>query len=171
MNRLNEKIAEILRQHPEGEPFFDALDAMIRGDQNILEAFMHFVYSKTEGKRFGVILSGNFGNAIFSAYGLDLYQNFSDVILVSGGLRKGEVPVIFKEKLGATDYIFLDDSFYSGTTRNSIASVLGSLNGRIVQTFVIYDGAKVRQKDVLSMFRYFDKYPIEYPGIDDIVSL
>ena len=36
MNRLNEKIAEILRQHPEGEPFFDALDAMIRGDQNIL---------------------------------------------------------------------------------------------------------------------------------------
>jgi hypothetical protein len=40
-----------------------------------------------------------------------------------------------------------------------------------VQTFVIYDGAKVRQKDVLSMFRYFDKYPIEYPGIDDIVSL
>ncbi len=28
MNRLNEKIAEILRQHPEGEPFFDALDAV-----------------------------------------------------------------------------------------------------------------------------------------------
>ena len=159
MNRLNEKIAEILRQHPEGEPFFDALDAMIRGDQNILEAFMNFVYSKVESKRYGIILSGNFGNAVFSAYGLDLYQNFSDVILVSGGLRKGEVPVIFKENLGATDYIFLDDSFYSGTTRNSIASVLGSLNGRIVKTFVIYDGAKVRQKDVLSMFRYFDEYP------------
>lgn len=171
MNRLNEKIAEILRQHPEGEPFFDALDAMIRGDQNILEAFMHFVYSKIEGKRFGVILSGNFGNALFSAYGLDLYQNFSDVILVSGGLRKGEVPVIFKEKLAATDYIFLDDSFYSGTTRNSIASALASLNGRIVQTFVIYDGAKVRQKDVLSMFRYFDKYPDKYSGIEDLIDL
>ena len=159
MNRLNEKIAEILRQHPEGEPFFDALDAMIRGDQNILEAFMNFVYSKIDGKRFGIILSGNFGNAIFSAYGLDLYQNFKDVILVNGGIRKGEVPVIFKEKLETTDYIFLDDSFYSGTTRNSIASVLSSLNGRITKTFVIYDGAKVRQRDVFSMFRYFDKYP------------
>ena len=159
MNRLNEKIAEILRQHPEGEPFFDALDAMIRGDQNILKAFMNFVYSKIEGERFGVILSGNFGNAIFSTYGLDLYQNFKDVILVNGGIRKGETPVIFKEKLVTTDYIFLDDSFYSGTTRNAISSALGSLNGRIVKTFVIYDGAKVRQKDVLSMFRYFDKYP------------
>lgn len=158
MNRLNEKIVGILRQHPEGEPFFNALDAMIRGDQDILEAFMNFVYSKIEGKRFGVILSGNFGNALFSTYGLSLYQNFSDVILVNGGLRKGEVPVIFKEKLKTTDYIFLDDSFYSGTTRNSIASVLGSLNGRIVITFVIYDGAKVRQKNVLSMFRYYDKY-------------
>ena len=159
MNRLNEKIAEILRQHPEGEPFFDALDAMIRGDQNILKAFMNFVYSKIEGERFGVILSGNFGNAIFSTYGLDLYQNFKDVIIVNGGIRKGETPVIFKEKLVTTDYIFLDDSFYSGTTRNAISSALGSLNGRIVKTFVIYDGAKVRQKDVLSMFRYFDKYP------------
>ena len=152
MNRLNEKIAEILRQHPEGEPFFDALDAMIRGDQNILKAFMNFVYSKIEGERFGVILSGNFGNAIFSTYGLDLYQNFKDVILVNGGIRKGETPVIFKEKLVTTDYIFLDDSFYSGTTRNAISSALGSLNGRIVKTFVIYDGAKVRQKDVLSIF-------------------
>ena len=50
MNRLNEKIAEILRQHPEGEPFFDALDAMIRGDQDILKAFMNFVYSKIGGE-------------------------------------------------------------------------------------------------------------------------
>lgn len=159
MTRLNKKIAEILRQHPEGEPFFDALDAMIRGDQDILEAFMNFVYSKIGSKRFGVILSGNFGNAIFSTYGLKLYQNFNDVILVNGGIRKGEVPIIFKEKLETTDYVFLDDSFYSGTTRNSIASVLSTLNGRIIKTFVIYDGAKVRQKDVLSMFRYFDKYP------------
>ena len=159
MNRLNEKIAEILRQHPEGEPFFDALDAMIRGDQNILEAFMNFVYNKLDNRQYGVILSGNFGNAIFSAYGLRLYEDFSDVILVNGGIRKGETPIIFKDKLETTNYVFLDDSFYSGTTRNAIASVLGSLNGRIVKTFVIYDGAKVRQRDVLSMFRYFDKYP------------
>lgn len=159
MHRLNEKIAEILRQHPEGEPFFDALDAMIRGDQNILEAFMNFVYNKLDNRRYGVILSGNFGNAIFSAYGLRLYEDFSDVILVNGGIRKGETPIIFKDKLETTNYVFLDDSFYSGTTRNAIASVLGSLNGRIVKTFVIYDGAKVRQRDVLSMFRYFDKYP------------
>lgn len=159
MNRLNEKVAEILRQHPEGEPFFDALDAMIRGDQNILEAFMNFVYNKLDNRQYGVILSGNFGNAIFSAYGLRLYEDFSDVILVNGGIRKGETPIIFKDKLETTNYVFLDDSFYSGTTRNAIASVLGSLNGRIVKTFVIYDGAKVRQRDVLSMFRYFDKYP------------
>ena len=159
MNRLNEKVAEILRQHPEGEPFFDALDARIRGDQNILEAFMNFVYNKLDNRQYGVILSGNFGNAIFSAYGLRLYEDFSDVILVNGGIRKGETPIIFKDKLETTNYVFLDDSFYSGTTRNAIASVLGSLNGRIVKTFVIYDGAKVRQRDVLSMFRYFDKYP------------
>ena len=32
MKNLNDKIAEILKQHPEGEDFFDTFDAMVRGD-------------------------------------------------------------------------------------------------------------------------------------------
>lgn len=171
---LNEKIVEILKQHPEGEPFFDALDAMIRGDQDILDSFMHFVNNKVypDNKRYGIILSGNFGNAIFSAFGLDLYQIYGDVILVTGGIRKGEVPVIFKDTLPVKDYIFLDDSFYSGTTMKAIASKLGALSGRIVKTFVIYDGSKTKRNDVFSMYRYFDKYPLdlgsEIPTFEDI---
>lgn len=43
---LNEKIGVILRQHKEGEEFFNALDFMIKGDRSILEDFLHFFYSK-----------------------------------------------------------------------------------------------------------------------------
>lgn len=39
---LNEKIGVILRQHKEGEEFFNALDFMIKGDRSILEDFLHF---------------------------------------------------------------------------------------------------------------------------------
>lgn len=39
---LNEKIGVILKQHKEGEEFFNALDFMIKGDRSILEDFLSF---------------------------------------------------------------------------------------------------------------------------------
>ena len=38
---LNEKIGVILKQHKEGEEFFNALDFMIKGDRSILEDFLY----------------------------------------------------------------------------------------------------------------------------------
>lgn len=39
---LNEKTGVILKQHKEGEKFFNALDFMIKGDRSILEDFLSF---------------------------------------------------------------------------------------------------------------------------------
>ena len=161
MNRLNEKIAEILRQHPEGEPFFDALDAMVRGDMDILHTFLNFVYSELDyTKEYSLILSGQFGNAIMSIYGVKLFDDFSDVILVEGGLRSGKTPTIFRQTFINTKFIMLDDSFYSGTTKDAIERSLKMVDSqaKIVKTFVIYDGSKVKKNNIFSMFRYYDHY-------------
>ena len=83
--KLNYKIAEILKQHEGGEEFFDALDAMVRGDMDILHTFLNFVYSELDyTKEYSLILSGQFGNAIMSIYGVKLFEDFSSVILVEG---------------------------------------------------------------------------------------
>ena len=161
MNRLNEKIAEILRQHPEGEPFFDALDAMVRGDMDILHTFLNFVYSELDyTKEYSLILSGQFGNAIMSIYGVKLFDDFSDVILVEGGLRSGKTPTIFRQTFINTKFIMLDDSFYSGITKDAIERALKMIDSqaKIVKTFVIYDGSKVKKNNIFSMFRYYDHY-------------
>ena len=161
MNRLNEKIAEILRQHPEGEPFFDALDAMVRGDMDILHTFLNFVYSELEHTReYSLILSGQFGNAVMSIYGVKLFDDFSDVILVEGGLRSGKIPTVFRQNFTKTKFILLDDSFYSGTTKDAIERSLKMVDSqaKIVKTFVIYDGSKVKKNNIFSMFRYYDHY-------------
>ena len=161
MNRLNEKIAEILRQHPEGEPFFDALDAMVRGDMDILHTFLNFVYSELEHTReYSLILSGQFGNAIMSIYGVKLFDDFSDVILVEGVLRSGKTPTIFRQNFTKTKFILLDDSFYSGTTKDAIERSLKMVDSqaKIVKTFVIYDGSKIKKNNLYSMFRYYDHY-------------
>lgn len=158
MNRLNEKIVEILKQHPEGEPFFNALDAMIRGDLDVLNTFMGFVKERLESKDCTLILTGQFGNVMMSLFGPQLYNGFNDIILVNGGIRTGNKPVIFKNSLKATKCILLDDSFYSGKTRDDIESALKLIDSRayIAKTFVIYDGSKNKKSNVFSMFRYYD---------------
>ena len=161
MNRLNEKIAEILRQHPEGEPFFDALDAIVRGDMDILHTFLDFVYSELgDTKEYSLILSGQFGNAIMGICGVKLFEDFSSVILVEGGLRSGKTPTIFRQTFVNTKFVLFDDSFYSGTTKDAIEHALKMIDSqaRIVKTFVIYDGSKIKKNNLYSMFRYYDHY-------------
>ena len=41
MENLNKKIKEILKQHKEGRPFFDALDFSIKGDYDLLEILIN----------------------------------------------------------------------------------------------------------------------------------
>lgn len=159
--KLNYKIAEILKQHEGGEEFFDALDAMVRGDMNILVTFLDFVYFEIGNtKEYSLILSGQFGNALMNIYGTNFFEDFSDVILVEGGLRSGKTPTIFRQNFTETKFILLDDSFYSGTTRDSIERALKMIDSqaRIVKTFVIYDGSKVKKNNIFSMFRYYDHY-------------
>ena len=159
--KLNYKIAEILKQHEGGEEFFDALDAMVRGDMDILHTFLNFVYSEIgDTGEYSLILSGQFGNALMGIYGTNLFEDFSDVILVEGGLRSGKTPIIFKQNFTKTKFILLDDSFYSGTTKDAIERALKMIDSqaRIIKTFVIYDGSKVRKNNIFSMFRYYDHY-------------
>ena len=159
--KLNYKIAEILKQHEGGEEFFDALDAMVRGDMDILNTFLNFAYSEIgDTGEYSLILSGQFGNALMSIYGAKLFEDFSSVILVEGGLRSGKTPTIFRQTFVNTKFVMLDDSFYSGTTKDAIERALKMIDSqaKIVKTFVIYDGSKVKKNNIFSMFRYYDHY-------------
>ena len=159
MKNLNDKIAEILKQHPEGEDFFNTFDAMVRGDMDVLASFIHFVNSNTYARNsYTLILTGQFGIALMNNYGKDLKEEFSDVILVNGGIRTGNKAVIFKDSILRPSCIMLDDSFYSGTTRDGIETALREINDKceIVQTIVVYDGSVERDPRVISMFRYHD---------------
>ena len=159
--KLNYKIAEILKQHEGGEEFFDALDAMVRGDMDILHTFLNFVYSEIgDTGEYSLILSGQFGNAFMGIYGAKLFEDFSSVILVEGGLRSGKTPTIFRQTFVNTKFIMFDDSFYSGTTKDAIERALKMIDSqaRIIKTFVIYDGSKVKKNNIFSMFRYYDHY-------------
>lgn len=176
MENLNNKIANILRQHPEGgEKFFDALDFMIRSDMEILDYFIKWAKIEIAKHRHswgipyrqkvGVVLSGSFGRAILSSRLKELMGlgdfTFSDLLVVNGGIRSDEPVEIYKTRADfkADYWVLLDDSFYSGKTARCIADAMRKANpfSNLVQALVIYDGSKDNQGLTSSLFRYYEQ--------------
>ena len=116
----NDKIIEILKQHPEGgETFFNALDLMLRSDFDILAELKELIRKNiTNLKNVNIILSGHFGIALINNDNFWLSQ-FKNFYLIQGGLRGNDEGEFLKDyKTDSSENIFVDDSFYSGTTRN-----------------------------------------------------
>lgn len=163
---LNEKVANILKEHKEGEEFFSTLDMMIRGDRDILEDFIDFALmgmsNLTDTVRFTsffpvLVLTGKFGITIINNYEEDLRKYFGDIVLVNGGLRKDENPVILKQSVKGNSLYFWDDSIYSGNTRNKIVKAIQEMNPKaeLIKNFVVYDGMKQREENTKALFRYY----------------
>lgn len=156
----NEKIIEILKQHPEGgETFFNALDLMLRSDFDILAELKELIRKNVNNpKNVNLILTGHFGISLINRENIWLYK-FKNFYLFQGGLRgddKGEFLMDFKND--NSDCILVDDSLYSGTTRDKINILLrqkGFIG--ITSTFVIYDGSPTIDENVHSLFKYYDK--------------
>ena len=82
----NDKIIEILKQHPEGgETFFNALDLMLRSDFDILAELKELIGKNiTNLKNVNIILSGHFGIALINNDNFWLSQ-FKNFYLIQGG--------------------------------------------------------------------------------------
>jgi hypothetical protein len=164
---LNEKIGNILKRHPEGKEFFDILDATIRGDYEILDSFMDFV-KRSITRADGIVLTGEFGRVLVNNHLKSLLEISTNIILANGGIRGGEEVELYKDFIDSpyalqdfwkADYIFLDDSIYSGITSLKIEAKIKELNEtcRLFKVFVVYDGGLEPRRDVYSMYRYHKK--------------
>jgi hypothetical protein len=166
---MTQLVEELLDRHVGGETFFDHLDATWRSARGwpVVQEFLarSLVLPYPGGpapfeKAFPgatPVSTGRFGMFLHNAFGVGL-------VLVTGGLRT-TAPMddlwYLKRKLDAgasRDFILLDDSFYSGKTRGAIRDELERQGGRLVHTYAVYDGSKVRDPAVTSLYRYYDRY-------------
>jgi len=71
-------------------------------------------------------------------------------------LRKGESIIDLSPfNVYNKNFIFIDDSFYSGKTRNCIDAELQKYDSKIIRTIVCYDGSKEKDDTVSSLYRYY----------------
>lgn len=151
----------LLEKYVGGVPFFDKLDESIRNEEfyrNVLIPFAHTYFPKLF-ETHHIIVSGGFGRwrVNSSCFATSVCSNF---LIVNGGMRDGLAPIdnldYLADRIKNKRFVFLDDSFYSGTTRDFIKNEIERLGGFFDGTIVAYDGAPVKQDGVFGVYRYYD---------------
>lgn len=165
MNSLNDLVEQLLSEHTGGVPFFDALDDCIKCPDIIETLFQKIHADYPQG--ISIIMSGKFGRYVHNILHTmkeNHVQNIQHVLTVNGSLRAG-VPIddlsIFRTQIQNVDYVFVDDSLYKGRTLAAVREEIERLEGRVVHTYVVYDGSNKDQLSVSSLYRYRDHYPIK----------
>ncbi len=145
----------LLRRYIGGIPFFNKLDNMIRKNKAYLSYMINEV---TVRESFDyIIVSGNYGIE-FEKYCKKNNLLKNKVICVNGSLRENEniIPFWKNYDINNKKIIFVDDSFYSGRTRNKVKEAIINNKGIYLRTYVYYDGSKTKEDDVISFYRYYD---------------
>lgn len=154
-------VNECLSQHKGGEKFFDAIDEKLRNDNLLITMMIGKVLEKENFDY--IIVSGNFGK-VFKDFCLNhIGKSFSDiVIVVNGGLRNNnDVEPFYKEyDINDKNLIFIDDSYYLGRTRDKIKESIESNGGKLICSYVFYDGSKIKDNTIHSFYRYYDHFSI-----------
>lgn len=170
MADLKSMVNECLIQHEGGENFFDALDEMMRNDTLLITMLIGRVLAAPSWDY--IITSGTFGKLFKEYADNNMPESFSSkVITVPGGLRNGASITPFWEDVECSNkkFVFLDDSFYKGRTRDVVKSAVEEHNGTFTSTYVFYDGSREKESNVYSFYRYFDEHPeeLDKPSFED----
>ncbi len=152
--KLENLIKSLLAEYNGGRAFFDALDEQIKNVTNkemILELLSGF-------EKDYIASSGGFGDTVLHLYEKGAFKckglvTFNGKILTQGRGVESYKPGDFDVK--DKDFVFVDDSYFSGKTAETINRYLISNNSKIKQVAVIYDGSKDRSGYVKSFYRYY----------------
>lgn len=155
--KIFDTVNTLLEQYVGGQIFFTELDKAVKFDVEVLQS-LHEKMKEVFGKDHGLltIASGEIG---LSMHNLGISVDF----LVPGGLRHDPSKINltpFKHHIEGNYFVFLDDSYFSGKTAMVVKEEIEKLGGFFVGTLVAYDGSKTKDKDVWSLYRYYDHYDI-----------
>ena len=147
-------VDKLLEQYIGGQIFFTELDKAVKFNIDILEELIY--QAKAIFPKAKLIASGEIG---LSMHNLGVQVDY----LVPGGLRFNPEKINlepFKDKIENQDFLFIDDSYFSGRTATVIKEEIERYGGGFVGTYVAYDGSKSKEADVYSLYRYYDYHDV-----------
>ena len=149
--RMIQKVQKCLETHVGGEAYFNELDAAIKSDENLLKSFINRIVIETKCRNF--VMSGEIGVVYSKLYSYDDIH----LLLLPGGLRHDkEIPYNIGRIYEGMEFVFVDDSYYSGKTLNAVKKYMESTGAKIIANYVFYDGSRENKDNVRSIYRYYD---------------
>lgn len=152
-NQMFEKVNVLLEKYVGGQIFFTELDKAVKFNQQILEELVN------KAKSFHDCLTIASGEIGLSMHNLGVKID----LLVPGGLRHDPTKINlepFTYKIEGKDFIFIDDSYFSGKTAMVVKEEIERLGGRFIGSLVAYDGSKYKEDNVWSLYRYYDYHDL-----------
>lgn len=141
---LEQLVEDMVREHGGGTRFFDSLDKKLR--TNAITCALTVVANAMFGQK-KTVVSGRFG----AEYGNQFFP-----CLVLPSLRRGDFTA-FPQVEAEGEYVFLDDSFYSGRTYDTARIIVSRGGGKIIGAVVAYDGSPKPWRSVYSLYRWRDR--------------
>lgn len=165
MKKIDDLVAALIHEHEGGERFFDNLDKAVQKSEFMDALFYNLFHEDIETGDIEeepvLVVSGKFGQYFVNWLKHEAREDLYDIFVVEGGLRETESTDSlepYESLIQGRNVVFLDDSYYSGTTENAIMEAVENLGGEFLATYVIYDGSRNNSGKVKSLFRYYDHY-------------
>ncbi len=153
-NRLDSIVNDLLYKYKGGIKFFNALDDSIKDITN-----QDMIISLVKGNsNEWLATSGEFGDKLYKLYEKGKFK-CKGIIVFNGKMltKKAGIRTWYPSTFEIVDkeFVYIDDSYFSGSTVNKINEFLKENNSKIKSVSVIYDGSKDRSRMVRSFFRYY----------------
>jgi hypothetical protein len=155
-NELKSDIENLLQIHVGKRPFFNALDDLIKYDDRYLLALVNGLENSN------IISTGSFGDQLYEEYE-DGEFDCASIGIFNGKIctERAGIHCVYPGDVGLEnkEFVFIDDSLYSGRTVNVIEDYLKTIGSSIKEIRVAYDGSKKRDTRIKSLYRYYDEHP------------
>lgn len=153
--KLKSIVDKLLSQYGGGKQFFNALDDQIKNLSN-----QDLILNLVKGcENDYIATSGGFGNLLLKLWQEGKFE-CKGLVVFNGRMMTDNIGVLswfppdfdFNNK----EFVYIDDSYFSGTTAKKIDEFLLTKKAKISRIAVIYDGSKLKSPMVDSFFRYYD---------------
>ena len=142
-------------------PFLENIEQFLIRPENIdlIEKMFQTIDEKLDGYYYNIVSSGTFGLYIYKLVNEGLIDFDGNVVIVSGRIRKSEpedgIKILEKRyDIDDSSFVFLDDSYVYGGTRDRIDSFLEKYDAQIMRTFAFYTHYQEDPLEVYSEFCY-----------------
>jgi hypothetical protein len=153
-------VNKCLAEESGGRSYFTRLDAEVKKQPKLLAEYIKYVTDRSGV--YDVVVSGEIGDRYAELQCAGEIPDNINLFLLPGGLREDPTKLASKghccEFSQGKEFIFLDDSYYSGKTLNAVTDYMRCVGEGVKHAYVFYDGSPVRNKDVSSLYRYYDFY-------------